>query len=249
MAELRPNRAKEKLANGEIVTCLAGVDSPHLVDFVGQIGIDSVWFEAEHGPVDFESIGDLSRAADLWGVTPLVRVGSTDYNTIYRTLDMGAMGITVPHVDTAQDARDIVNAAKYAPIGTRGMFGPRQAFGVTDYVKKANDQTMVVVLIEDIKAVNNLDDILAVQHVDVFHVAPSDLAQSMGHIGDDEHPDVQRAIDESIAKIIAAGKIAGTTVGAHNVSKFRDRGVKFFYTSLNGWIMSGGNEFLKALNG
>ena len=249
MAELRPNRAKEKLANGEIVTYLAGVDSPHLVDFVGQIGIDSVWFEAEHGPVDFESIGDLSRAADLWGVTPLVRVGSTDYNTIYRTLDMGAMGITVPHVDTAQDARDIVNAAKYAPIGTRGMFGPRQAFGVTDYVKKANDQTMVVVLIEDIKAVNNLDDILAVQHVDVFHVAPSDLAQSMGHIGDDEHPDVQRAIDESIAKIIAAGKIAGTTVGAHNVSKFRDQGVKFFYTSLNGWIMSGGNEFLKALKG
>jgi len=249
MAELRPNRAKEKLANGEIVTCLAGVDSPHLVDFVGQIGIDSVWLEAEHGPVDFEAIGDLSRAADLWGVTPLVRVGSTDYNTIYRTLDMGAMGIAVPHVDTAQDARDIVNAAKYAPIGTRGMFGPRQAFGVTDYVKKANDQTMVVVLVEDIKAVNNLDDILSVEHIDVFHVAPSDLAQSMGHIGDDEHPDVQRTIDESIVKIIAAGKIAGTTVGAHNVGKFSDQGVKFFYTSLNGWIMSGGNEFLKALNG
>jgi len=243
MAEPRPNRAKEKLAKGEIVTCLAGVDTPHLVDFIGQIGIDSVWLEAEHGPVDFEAIGDLSRAADLWGVTPLVRVGSTDYNTIYRTLD-----ITVPHVDTAQDARDIVNAAKYAPIGTRGMFGPRQAFGVTDYVKKANDQTMIVVLIEDIKAVNNLDDILAVEHIDVFHVAPSDLAQSMGHIGDDEHPDVQRTIDESITKIIAAGKIAGTTVGAHNVGRFRDQGVKFFYTSLNGWIMSGGNEFLKALN-
>jgi 4-hydroxy-2-oxoheptanedioate aldolase len=219
------------------------------VDFVGQIGVDSVWLEAEHGPVDFEAIGDLSRAADLWGMTPLVRVGSTDYNTIYRTLDMGAMGITVPHVDTAQDARDIVTAAKYAPIGTRGMFGPRQSFGVTDYVKKANDQTMVVVLVEDIKSVNNLDEILDVEHVDVFHVAPSDLAQSMGHIGNDEHPDVQRTIDESIAKIIAAGKIAVTTVGAHNVAKFRDQGVKFFYTSLNGWIMSGGDEFLGALNG
>ena len=180
MAELRPNRAKEKLANGEIVTCLAGVDTPHLVDFVGQIGIDAVWLEAEHGPVDFEAIGDLSRAADLWGVTPLVRVGSVDYNTIYRTLDMGAMGITVPHVDTAQDARDVVQAAKYAPIGNRGMYGPRQAFGVTDFVKKANDQTMVVVLIEDILAVNNLDEILEVDHIDVYHVAPSDLAQSMG---------------------------------------------------------------------
>ncbi|MCH8235000.1 MAG: siderophore biosynthesis protein SbnG [Chloroflexi bacterium] len=249
MAELRPNRAKEKLANGETVTCLAGVDTPHLVDFVGQIGIDAVWLEAEHGPVDFEAIGDLSRAADLWGVTPLVRVGSVDYNTIYRTLDMGAMGITVPHVDTAQDARDVVQAAKYAPIGNRGMYGPRQAFGVTDYVKKANDQTMVVVLIEDILAVNNLDEILAVDHVDVYHVAPSDLAQSMGHIGEDDHPDVQRTIEESITRIIAAGKIAGTTVGAGNVGRFRDQGVKFFYTSLNGWIMSGGREFLDALAG
>lgn len=249
MAEMRPNRAKEKLAKGEIVTCLAGVDTPHLVDFVGQIGVDSVWLEAEHGPVDFEAIGNLTRAADLWGMTPLVRVGSTDYNTIYRTLDMGAMGITVPHVDTAQDARDVVNAAKYAPIGARGMFGPRQSFGVPDYLEKANAQTMVVVLVEDIKSVNNLDEILEVDHIDVFHVAPSDLAQSMGHIGNDDHPDVQRTIDGAIAKIIAAGKTAGTTVGAHNVARFRDQGVKFFYTSLNGWIMSGGNEFLGALRG
>ena len=209
MAELRPNRAKEKLASGEIVTCLAGVDTPHLVDFIGHIGIDSVWLEAEHGPVDFEAIGNLTRAADLWGMTPLVRVGSTDYNTIYRTLDMGAMGVAVPHVDTAQDARNVVNAAKYAPIGTRGMYGPRQSFGVSDYLKRANEQTMVVVLVEDIKSVNNLDEILDVEHVDVFHVAPSDLAQSMGHIGNDEHPDVQRTIDESIAKIIAAGKSRG----------------------------------------
>ena len=249
MAELRPNRAKEKLLRGEIVTCLAGVDTPYLVDFVGPIGIDSVWLEAEHGPVDFEAIGDLSRAADLWGVTPLVRVGSVDHNTIYRTLDMGAMGITVPHVDTSQNARDIVQAAKFSPIGTRGMYGSRQSFGVIDYFKKANDQTMVVVLIEDIKAVNNLDEILEVEHVDVFHVAPSDLAQSMGHIGNDEHQDVQHTIDESIARIIAAGKTAGTTVTAHNVRKFRDQGVKFFYTSLNGWITSGGNEFMGALEG
>ncbi len=247
MSELRANRAKEKLAAGEIVTCLAGVDAPHLVDFVGHIGVDAVWFEAEHGPVDFAAVGDLSRAADLWGMTPIVRVGSADYSTIYRTLDMGAMGIVVPHVDTVEDAKAVVSAAKYAPIGRRGMFGPRQSFGVADYLKKANDQTMVIVLIEDIMSVNNLDEILAVDHIDVYHVAPSDLAQSMGHIGNDDHPEVQRTIDESIAKIIAAGKTAGTTVGAHNVAKFRDQGVKFFYTSLNGWITSGSREFLDAL--
>ncbi len=247
MAEIRPNRAKEKLASGEVVTCLAGVDNPHLVDFVGPIGVDAVWFEAEHGPVDFEAVGNLTRAADLWGITPIVRVSSADYSTIYRTLDMGAMGIVVPHVDTVEDARAVVDAAKYAPIGRRGMFGPRQSFGVSDYLQKANHQTMTIVLIEDIKSVNNLDEILAVDHIDVYHVAPSDLAQSMGHIGDDDNPEVQRTIDESIAKIIAAGKTAGTTVGAHNVARFRDQGVKFFYTSINGWITSGANEFKKAL--
>lgn len=249
MAEIRPNRAKEKLAKGEIVTCLAGVDAPYLVDFVGHLGIDAVWFEAEHGPVDFEAVGNLSRAADLWGMTPIVRVSSANYSTIYRTLDMGAMGIVVPHVDTVDEAKLVVESTKYAPIGRRGMYGPRQSFGVADYLQKANDQTMTIVLIEDIKAVNNLDEILAVDHIDVYHVAPSDLAQSMGHIGDDGNPEVQRTIDEAIAKIIAAGKTAGTTVGAHNVAKFRDRGVKFFYTSLNGWITSGANEFVGALRG
>jgi len=249
MAELRPNRAKEKLAKGEIVTCLAGIDNPYFVDFVGNMGIDAVWFEAEHGPVSFEDVGNLSRAADLWGMTSLVRVGSADYSTIYRTLDMGAMGIVVPHVDTVEEARTVVEATKYAPIGRRGMFKPRQSFGVDDYLSKANDQTMSVVLIEDIKSVNNLDDILAVDHIDVYHVAPSDLAQSMGYIGDDENPEVQRVIEESIAKIIAAGKTAGTTVSNENVGKFRDQGVKFFYTAVNGWITSGGKEFLKALHG
>ena len=249
MAQIRPNRAKQKLADGEIVTCLAGVDTPQLVDFVGQIGVDAVWLEAEHGPVSFEDVGNLSRAADLWGMTSVVRVGSPDYNTIYRTLDMGAMGVVVPHVDTVEEALAVVDGAKYAPVGRRGMYGPRQSYGVADYLQKANDQTMIIVLIEDIKAVNNLDRILAVEHIDVYHVAPSDLAQSMGHIGNYAHPDVQRTIEESIAKIIAAGKIAGTTVGANDVGRYRDQGVKFFYTSLNGWIMSGSKEFLAALRG
>jgi len=247
MVELRSNRAKEKLAAGEIVTCLAGVDTPSLVDFVGHLGIDAVWFEAEHGPVSFDDVGNLSRAADLWGMTPIVRVGSTDYSTIYRTLDMGAMGIVVPHVDTVDDARAVVDATKYAPIGRRGMFRPRQSYGVDDYLSRANEQSMSIVLIEDIKSVQNLDEILAVDHIDVYHVAPSDLAQSMGHIGDDEHPAVQKVIDESLSKIIAAGKTPGTTVTADNVGKFRDKGVKFFYTSLNGWIVSGAQEFESAL--
>ncbi len=249
MAELRKNTAKAKLAAGEIVTCLAGVDTPHLVDFVGQLGIEAVWFEAEHGPVDFADLGDLTRAADLWGITSLVRVGRAEANTIYRTLDGGAQGIVVPHVDTVEEAEITVDGAKFAPVGHRGMFGSRQGFGVPDYLQRANDETMIVVLIEDIRAVNNLDDILKVDHIDVFHVAPSDLAQSMGHIGDDGHPEVQETIDQSIARIIAAGRTAGTTVSVANVGRYVRSGVRFFYTHLNSWILSGGQEFLAALRG
>ena len=97
--------------------------------------------------------------------------------------------------------------------------------------------------------VNNLDEILAIDHIDVFHVAPSDLAQSMGHIGNDDHPDVQRTIDEALDKIVASGRNAGTTVGAHNVAKFRDQGVKFFYTNLTGWMTAASREFMSALKG
>ena len=93
------------------------------------------------------------------------------------------------------------------PIGARGMFGGRQSYGVTDYFKHANDQTLSVVLIEEIEAVKNLAHILTVDHIDVFFVAPSDLAQTMGHIGNHTHPDVQRTIDQALAQIVAAGEL------------------------------------------
>ena len=99
MTELRENKTKKKLKRGEVATMLmGGHNSPDMVDFLGQFGFDSILIEGEHGPVDFGHISDLSRACDLWGMTSVVRVNLNLPGVIYRTFDLGAQGIMVPHV-------------------------------------------------------------------------------------------------------------------------------------------------------
>jgi len=192
---IRPNRVKQALAAGKVATIIGGTNDPDLIDQLGTLDVDGIWLEGEHGGVDYADLGNLTRACDLWGKTSVVRVMDNDYATIYRTLDRGAQAIVVPHVNSRAEADAVVAAGKCAPLGRRGMFTSRQGFGVDDYFKTANDQSMLMVLIEDIAAIPRLDEILKVDHIDVFFVAPSDLATSMGHIGNVSHPDVQRTID------------------------------------------------------
>jgi 4-hydroxy-2-oxoheptanedioate aldolase len=243
--KIRSNRVKDKLAAGQIATILAGTNDPDLIDQLGALDVDGIWLEGEHGGVDYADLGNLTRACDLWGKTSVVRVMDNDYATIYRTLDRGAQAIVVPHVNTRAEAQAVVEAAKFAPVGKRGMFTSRQGFGVDDYLKTANDQSALMVLIEDIVAVNNLDEILRVDHIDVFFVAPGDLASSMGHIGNVGHPDVQKTIDASIAKIVKTGRIAGTLVSAANVERYAKLGVRALMTPFFPWIQAGLKDVLE----
>jgi 4-hydroxy-2-oxoheptanedioate aldolase len=245
MATIRPNRVKQKLAAGETVVSMSGIDSASLIDLIGPTGIDSIWLEAEHGPVDYGDIPDLTRACDLWGMTSVVRVNALDYGMIYRTLDLGAQAICVPHIDTADHAKAFVEAAKFAPLGKRGLFTSRQGYGVSDYLQVANDHTALIALIEDIKAVENLDAILKVDHIDVFYVAPSDLAASMGMIGRNNDPKVQRTIDETLGRIVAAGRNAGALiVGNRNVAHYMDLGVRFLGGNIQSWLLEGAADVL-----
>ena len=242
---IRPNRVKDTLAAGQVATILSGANDPDLIDQLGTLDVDGIWLEGEHGGVDYADLGNLTRACDLWGKTSVVRVMDNDYATIYRTLDRGAQGIVVPHVNSRAEAEAVVEAGKFSPLGKRGMYTSRQGFGVGDYFKTANDQSLLIALIEDIVAVRNLDEIIKVDHIDIFFVAPNDLATSMGQIGNMGHPEVQQTIDRALTKIVQAGRVAGTLVNAGNVERYTRMGVRAVMTSFFPWIQAGAKELIE----
>ncbi len=241
--KMRPNRIKHKLSEGKAAFVLGGVHDPDMIDQLGPMGADGFWLEGEHGPVDYANVTDMTRACDLWGVTSLARIHFNEYGSIYRMLDRGVQGLVMPHVNTRKEAEAFVQAAKFSPVGKRGMFTSRQGYDVPDYFQKANDESMLVILIEDIAAVRQLDDILKVDNIDVFFVAPSDLATSLGHIGNITHPEVQKVLDGALTKIVKSGRTAGALTGNSGVDRHLDMGVRFFLTNVNPWIETGVKDF------
>lgn len=229
---------KRKLAEGKPVIVVGGhPTNSHMVDFLGQFGFDGIWIECEHGPVTWDQIGDLSRACDVWNAASIVRIPTSEPWIITRTLDQGASGIIVPHVSNAAEARRVAKAAKFAPLGDRGIYsGCRRSFGVNDYFIQANEETLVGILIEDVEALENLSGILAVPNIDVFSVAPNDLAQSMGHVGDLKHPKVVAAIETAIGQIVDAGKTAGFHAEEVEMQSYYDMGVRWFHSLWPRWV-------------
>jgi len=246
----QPAPLTQKLREGKAVSvasCNPAGYTPDLVDYLGPSGLDGIWIETEHGTPSFQDIANLSRAADLWGIASVVRIHQNDPGLIGRILDCGASGIVVPHVSTKEAAERVVKGGRFAPVGQRGMYGGRRAFGVSNYYEQANDEVCLVVLIEEKEALDNLDEILTVDGIDVFQVAPSDLAQTLGHIGHAEHPDVQAAIDGAIKKILAAGRTAGMVTNENNRARYMEQGVRFVYGSILRSLQKGATEFKQAV--
>lgn len=243
----QPVPLRQKLLSGGVGGVISGPHNTDLVDYIGQLGLDGVWLEGEHGPIDWDAIGDFTRACDLWNMASITRVAVGEPWIITRTLDRGASGIVVPHVSNGEVARRVGEASRFGPLGLRGMYSGRRSYGADNYYQRANDEVLVVVLIEEIEAVQNLDAILEEERIDVFFVAPSDLAQTMGHTGNHGHPEVQRTIDDAIARIVRAGRIAGTLVTDENRERYLDQGVRFTMTSWLPWLVRGATAFRDSL--
>ena len=244
MTDFRVNPAKQKLAAGGVVTLVMGDYSADMCEFLGSLGFDAVMGEMEHFTTTWDDIANMSRACDLWGMMSMVRINRNDPALITRTLDCGANGIMVPHVNTAEEARLVATAAKYGPLGIRGQFGGRRSFGVQDYHRQANENVMTTILLEDIVAIQNLSEILEVDGIDVFWVVPGDLAQSMGYTGQVNHPEVRAVMDQAIAQIVASGRAAGTLVNDDTIEDAIARGVRMVSVSWTNWISAGARGFL-----
>jgi len=207
-----PNRLKRKLAQGQ---ASAGVwltfMDPNLIEFYGYLGFDYVIIDAEHQAVDKANCLELVRACDLAGLTSIVRPDNKASGTILGFLDLGADAIYAPHVRSASDAREVVRACKYAPMGSRSMNYPRpMRYGITDAPRdmyaQANEETMVIVLVEEPEGIENLDEIIAVEGVDVIGIGDGDLSHALGFVGDKSNPELRRIVENAEQRVRSAGK-------------------------------------------
>jgi len=245
---VRTNTAKAKLAAGQAVSVINPTyTSGGLVELVARMGFDVVFIDCEHGPAGWDDVENMVRAAELANATPIVRVQANDPSTITRALDRGAGGVQIPHVNTEAEAA--VRHAKFAPLGHRGFAGGRAALGekMAEYTARANAETMIVVMLEEVEALENLDQILKVDQIDVFFVAPGDLAQSMGYPGQMDHPKVQAAIDDAVGRIRGAGRAPGVLATPATVRRYLEWGARFLYVSLASLLDPGARDFLAAL--
>lgn len=244
---MQHNLAKKKLATGKPISVIApGYSSAGLVELLGRMGFDGIFIDCEHGPAGWEEVENMVRAAELVDVTPIVRVQSNDPSTITRALDRGAGGVQVPHINTRAQAEAAVRAAKFAPLGHRGYAGGRSALGVKgNFTNHANEETMVVAMLEEVEALKNLEDILKVEHIDAFFIAPGDLSQSMGYPGHLDHPDVQAAVHDAVRRTRDAGRAPGVlTTNAASARRYLDLGALLIYVSLASLLQPGARDFL-----
>ncbi len=177
------------------------------------------------------------------------RPPSRDPVDILRVLDRGAMGVQVPHINTADDARAVVEAVKYHPLGTRGLAASTRAgnygIGLTaaEYVAQVNRETLVCVQLEEGEALRNINAILKVEGIDVFFVGPSDLAQSMGFPGRTDTPVVQQMIRATLDAIVAAGKVPGSTGSDADIADYLKHGCRYVYTHIPRLLAAGAAAF------
>jgi 2-keto-3-deoxy-L-rhamnonate aldolase RhmA len=185
-----------------------------LVEIMGYSGFDWVSIDMEHTSTSFADVENLTRAAEVSGMIPLVRVAENDPLLIMKSLDSGAAGVIVPHIQSAADLSKALASARFAPQGERGKCGQVRgsrygADGVpwSQYWRKANDSVIVMPLIEEREGVEALDEILAVEGADVLWLGIGDLAQSYGVPGAPLNEEPLRSVAvEAVAKTRAAGK-------------------------------------------
>lgn len=234
MTKLVPNKVRQKLKDGNIVWGTAIYSaSPNIVESVGHAGIDFVRLDTEHNWRQDDSLDNMIRAATISGTVPIVRIDRDNPYLIRKALEVGAGGIIVPHCYTAAYAREVVDAAKFPPLGSRG-FGNLCASGAwgtipsAEWIDYSNSEPLIGVMIEHIDAMKEIDEILMVKGIDFVLFGPADLSISLGLKSPQlDHPQVFDALKKTLAAAKAANKhvMLGVGYDNENIKKYRDMGV------------------------
>ncbi|WP_166866603.1 HpcH/HpaI aldolase/citrate lyase family protein [Salinibacterium sp. ZJ70] len=205
--------------------------SADVVELTAASGFDWMLIDAEHSPLTHRDVLDALRAASAHPTDVIVRPMEGSHAEIVRLLDIGVQNLLIPMVETADQARAIVAATRYAPEGTRGVSSQTRAgdWGRRPgYLASARDQICLIVQIESIEGADRIDEILAVDGIDAVFIGTADLAATMGHLGEPGHPDVVAVVEEVERAVLAAGKpLGGLTRDPQQALRLARRGYAF----------------------
>ena len=219
------NALKQTLAGGKLAVMVNLMfNSPNLVEYLGALGFEAVMLDCEHTSASVERIEELARAARAAGIAAIVRPEKLDEALITRYLECKVRGLMIPHVDDAATARRIVDAVRYALPATYA-------------------DILIIAMLESADAMKNIDEILAVEGIDLFFIARVDLSKSLGFKGDKHHPEVRAAVDRLIDRIQAAGRQVGVAGDYDRVDEMAGKKVNLIFVSTKGLLEPGAKSY------
>ncbi|MCU0426329.1 MAG: aldolase/citrate lyase family protein [Candidatus Kapabacteria bacterium] len=249
---MRENQARTKLQKGQpIFGVISPTTDPVITEYCGLAGFDFYMLDGEHGAITPSNADGMIRAAESVGITPLARVRSLDEKLILQFMDLGVMGVMMPGCNTAEDCEKLVRAMKYPPLGERGL-GPVRASDYMlgkksqlEYVNFANEQTLVLPQIEDIKAMDNLEAMCKVKGVDGFVIGPRDLAMTMGFYDGPAHDEVKKVIDQIFEIVLRHNLVLGTVAATKEQAQgLIQKGARIILNSVAGLLSQSSKAFL-----
>jgi 4-hydroxy-2-oxoheptanedioate aldolase len=231
---MRPSKIKAKLKRDEpvLVTSMRLLD-PSIYELASLMGFDGIWLDLEHHSVSVNISATLMRAARVGTADMMPRIAKGEFMRMGRLLEAGAQGIMYPRCDSAAEAREVVTWSKFAPLGRRGFDGgnadmPYCAMPMDQYIREANEQTFVVVQIEDPLALEHVEEIAEVEGVDVLFFGPGDFSVLSGIPGEFDHPNITSAIRRIARSAERAGKCWGMPTGStERTRELLDMGARF----------------------
>jgi len=242
------NLLKEKLQKGQaVIGAIVGLGHPDVTEVLSRLGFDWLLIDSEHAPLGLETMQQMMQAMNGSNCTPIVRPQWNDMVIIKRVLDIGAHGVLIPWVSTKEEAEYAVRACKYPPEGLRGCGPRRAALFDPDYTRTANDELLIIALIETRQAVSNIDDILSVKGLDACYIGPFDLSQSFGFYGPQwDNPQYIDAFDKVVAAAKKWGKPSGMYTSQENIQWAIEKGFTLnIMGSADGFLMQGASIALE----
>ena len=236
---MKQNRVKRILREGGLAlgTYVGGIADPQIVEIIGHAGFDAAFIDLEHTSFDLRDVQVMVMAAERMGITPIVRPPGFDPAFLLRLLDMGVQGLQLPHINSAAEAREAVKAVRYAPLGERGMMtGSRAAdFGkipAAEHMAQSNREITLAIMIEELSALEEIDEIASTEGVDLVVVGPADMSRALGVTGQTNHP----KLVDTINRVAQAVRKSGVTrlalpmnnpVFPRNAAELHDLGVGY----------------------